>query len=185
MFFKNLVSHLKTVHNHRKAVRKLCFKMGIPLQGLLHDLSKYSLIELSVAKYYNGKQSPHEIMRQKYGYSTSWYHHKNKNKHHWEFWVDDIELGTAVKIPYKYVIEMFCDRVAASMTYLGKNFTPSSPLEYFSAHSEKAEKFINPATFDFLRALLTKLAEINNIDLFIKWYKKNKKYLKIDYKNIV
>ena len=53
-----LFGHLKTIRIHRRYVRKMCFKMGIPIQGLLHDLSKYSIIELTQCKYYTGKKSP-------------------------------------------------------------------------------------------------------------------------------
>ena len=42
----NLIKHLKTVHKHRKWVRKYCFKMGLYWQGLTHDLSKYYLTGL-------------------------------------------------------------------------------------------------------------------------------------------
>lgn len=45
-------NHFKTVYTHRKYVRKLCFKCGLYKQGLLHDLSKYSLTEfIPSAKY--------------------------------------------------------------------------------------------------------------------------------------
>ena len=80
---KNLFRHLKTVHTHRKWVRKYCFKMGLYWQGLTHDLSKYSLTELSMCKYYTGKKSPHQVARETIGYSPSWIHHYHMNKHHW------------------------------------------------------------------------------------------------------
>ena len=65
----NLFKHIKTVKQHRKYVRQMCFKMGIPLRGLLHDLSKYSPTEMKVVKYYDGYRSPHEKMREELGYS--------------------------------------------------------------------------------------------------------------------
>ena len=42
---KNTFGHLKTVHKHRKYVRKYCFRCGLYKRGLLHDLSKYSPTE--------------------------------------------------------------------------------------------------------------------------------------------
>ncbi len=39
---KKIFSHLKVVNKHRFKVFTLCCKAGIPIQGLLHDLSKYS-----------------------------------------------------------------------------------------------------------------------------------------------
>ena len=83
-----LSKHLKTVRTHRKWVRKACFKLGIPWQGLTHDLSKYSLTELRICKYYTGKGSPHEECRRQIGYSPSWIHHAHKQKHHYQYWVE-------------------------------------------------------------------------------------------------
>lgn len=151
--FKNLMDHLRLVHTHRKYVRQMCFKMGIPIQGLLHDLSKYSLKELSICKYYNGKQSPHEVARKEIGYSPSWMAHKAKNKHHWEYWTDNDSDANfyAVKMPYKYVIESFCDMVGASKAYLKENFKKTSPKEYFDRQKDK--RLYHPQTKELLEEL--------------------------------
>lgn len=82
----NLSKHLKTIRTHRKYVRKACFKMGLYWQGLMHDLSKYSLKELSICKYYVGTKSPHQIARETIGYSPSWTHHYRRNRHHYQYW---------------------------------------------------------------------------------------------------
>ena len=82
----NLRKHLRTIRTHRRYVRKACFKMGIPWQGLIHDLSKYSPTELSIYKYYTGNRSPHQNCREKLGYSPSWNHHYHRNKHHYQYW---------------------------------------------------------------------------------------------------
>lgn len=179
-----LFAHLKTVRTHRKWVRKWCFKMGIPIQGLLHDLSKYSPIELSQYKYYNGKRSPHDNMRDELGYSNSWYHHRNKNKHHDDYWIDSITRETAVKMPYKYVIEMLCDMCGASQAYNPGAWKPEKMLEYYNKrfYGETPEvHIINKDTKELFEQLLGKLSELNDMKLFIKWYKQNKKELKRNY----
>ncbi len=52
-----------------------CFRAGIPLQGLKHDLSKYTPTEfIPGAKYYQGNRSPNEAEREEYGYSLAWLH---------------------------------------------------------------------------------------------------------------
>ena len=43
----NFIGHLKTVLKHKWQVFKLSIKAGIPLRGLMHDLSKFSYIEFS------------------------------------------------------------------------------------------------------------------------------------------
>lgn len=83
---KEFFKHLKIIRIHRKYVRKACFKMGLIWQGLTHDLSKYSLTEMSICKYYSGTRSPHQNAREKLGYSPSWIHHYHKNKHHYQYW---------------------------------------------------------------------------------------------------
>ena len=85
----NLLKHFHTVNKHRFYVFKLSIKAGIPIRGVLHDLSKYSPTEFfEGVKYYNGKRSPITICRQENGYSEAWLHHKGRNKHHYEYWYD-------------------------------------------------------------------------------------------------
>lgn len=130
--------HLHTVNKHRRTVRKLCFQCGLYWQGLTHDLSKYSPVEFfNGVKYYTGTASPHVGERKDKGYSDAWIHHHNRNKHHVEYWQDiDPATGESAPIPMpkKYIQEMICDRVAASMTYLGDKYTDSAPLEYYESH---------------------------------------------------
>ena len=105
----NAIKHFKTITNHKLIVMKYCFKVGLYKQGLLHDLSKYSWVEFRAGiKYYQGNMSPNAIQRRTEGLSTAWLHHKGRNKHHNEYWIDyklDERgvLGT-VKMPNKYVV---------------------------------------------------------------------------------
>lgn len=110
--------HLRTITKHRHKVIWHCFKAGIFRQGLMHDLSKYSPCEFfKGVRYYQGTRSPNEAEREDIGYSTAWIHHKGRNPHHFEYWTD-YNLKTKqvepVPMPRRYIIEMFCDRVAAS-----------------------------------------------------------------------
>ena len=177
-----LFGHLKTVRIHRRAVRKMCFKMGIPIQGLLHDLSKYSIKELTQCKYYTGKKSPHATMREQFGYSTSWYHNRNRNKHHWEYWIDTLEDKLAVKMPYKYVIEMLCDMAGAGYAYNKSAWQPKDVKAYWKLH-DGPHRIINPETKAFYEFLLDKLEAYNDLNSFVKWYKGEKKTLKKIYKD--
>ena len=83
------LEHLKTITAHKIMVMRHCFAVGLYKQGLLHDLSKYSWTEFSMgAKYYQGNRSPNDAEREDKGYTSSWLHHKGRNKHHLEYWVD-------------------------------------------------------------------------------------------------
>ena len=141
---------------------------GIPLQGLKHDLSKYSPAEfIPGARFYQGTRSPNEGEREAYGYSSAWLHHKGRNRHHLEYWTDYSPVTknlVAVKMPLKYVVEMFCDRVAASKTYKGKDYNDQCPLLYFQ--TRKTHVLIHPDTQRLLEKLLTMLADKGEKDTF-------------------
>lgn len=159
--FLNMVRHCRTITRHRHAVIRNCFHAGIFWQGLFHDLSKYSPTEFFVgARYYQGYRSPNEGERDAYGYSKAWMHHKGRNKHHFEYWTDYNRVTktlSPVPMPVNYVIEMFCDRMAASKIYLKDSYTDSSPLEYYEQRKDHRE--IHPETAALLEQLLTMLAK--------------------------
>ena len=169
--------HFKTITKHRHMVIRHCAKAGILWQGLFHDLSKYSPTEfLTGVKFYLGDRSPNEGERSSHGYSVAWMHHKGRNKHHFEYWTDYdtvTKIMSPVKMPMRYVKEMFCDRVAASKTYNRENYTDSQPLEYFLR--SKGKRMIHPETSDFLEKLLTMLRD-NGEEKTFEYLKKTNIY---------
>ena len=157
-----LKEHLKTINAHRKLVREGCFKVGLYWQGLTHDLSKYSPSEFLVgAKYYQGYRSPNNAEREDIGYSSAWLHHKGRNKHHYEYWFDySSEIGGGIipaRMPDKYIIEMFMDRIAASKNYNKGHYTDDMPLKYYN--KGMPEVLIEENTRRLLEELLSMLAE--------------------------
>ena len=161
MFIKSAFLHFRTITRHRHRVIANCRRAGILMQGLMHDLSKYSPTEfIPGAKFYTGTRSPNEGEREAYGYSLAWMHHKGRNRHHFEYWTDYFPSEKKVlhvKMPLKYVVEMFCDRVAASKIYQGDKYTDRSALDYFLRG--KSRRVIHPETSELLEKLLTMLAE--------------------------
>lgn len=135
--------HFCTITRHKNLVMKGCFAVGLYRQGLLHDLSKYSPTEFLVGcKYYQGTRSPNNAEREEKGYSSAWLHHKGRNKHHMEYWIDycvskeecgKIEHGGmgGMKMPIRYAVEMYVDRVSASKNYQKDKYTDESALEYY------------------------------------------------------
>ena len=166
--------HLRTITRHRHQVIANCRRAGILWQGLRHDLSKYSPTEfIPGVLYYQGTRSPNEQERELMGYSQAWMHHKGRNRHHFEYWTDynpKTRRMEPVKMPLRYVIEMFCDRVAASKIYNGDAYTDEKPLEYFLRG--KQNRFIHPETSRFLERLLRTLAVRGEDWMFawIRWY---------------
>jgi len=153
--------HLKTILHHKALVRKGCFKVGLYRQGLFHDMSKYSPTEFLVGcRYFQGDKSPNNAERAEKGYSAAWLHHKGRNKHHLEYWIDyspDKDGMTGMKMPVKYVVEMFIDRMSASKNYQKDKYTDKSPLAYFQ--KGRGHYMMHPETEALLEKLLVMLAE--------------------------
>lgn len=174
----NYLNHFITVTKHKLIVFKLSIKAGIPLQGLVHDNSKYSISEfITSAKHYNGNYSPIMNERKEYGYSKVWLHHKGRNKHHFEYWLDP--ANDLVVIPYKYMVEMICDNIAASIVYQKKNFDVTCPYNYMMKHRDYMENNIHKKCFKMYERVMLDLSK-NNINYIL-----NKKYLKKIYKEYV
>lgn len=159
MKIKDIFGHLKTITTHKWLVFKLAIKAGIPIRGLLHDLSKYSPTEfIESAKFYqNGKRSPISKAKEVNGYSVAWLHHKGRNKHHLEYWFDDYEKEPPI-IPFKYCAEMICDKIAAGMVYQGKNFTKEFELEYWKKE-EKDMIYTNQKVKEFITEVFTEVSK--------------------------
>ena len=161
--------HFCTITNHKMLVMKGCFKVGLYRQGLLHDMSKYGWTEFRVgAKYYQGTRSPNNAEREDIGCSTAWLHHKGRNKHHFEYWQDyglDGEPGfVGMRMPTKYVVEMFIDRVSASKNYLRENYHEKHPLEYYQRG--RISGMLHEDTRTLLELLLHMLAEKGEKETF-------------------
>lgn len=174
MRLRNFFGHLKTVLRHKWIVFKLSIKAGIPIRGLFHDMSKFSIIEFfeSVKFYEGGKRSPLAKSREVQGYSKAWLHHKGRNKHHLEYWFDGT-LKEQPIIPLKYALEMICDKLSASIVYEGKDWKNSSELNYWN-EKEKDKIPMNPKIKKFVTEVFTEVSK-NGIDKTIS--KRNLKRL--------
>lgn len=162
----NAWRHFCTIQHHKNLVMAGCFRIGLYRQGLMHDLSKYGPTEFLVGcKYYRGYMSPNNAEREDKGYTSAWLHHKGRNKHHLEYWIDysaskqrgkDGEKMIGMKMPVNYVCEMFIDRVSASKNYQKEDYTDESPLKYYE--KSRDHYIIHPDTAALLEYLLTMLA---------------------------
>ena len=166
----NIWGHFCTITRHKMLVMKGCFELGMIRQGLLHDLTKYSPTEFFVGcKYYQGNMSPNDAERMDKGYSAAWLHHKGRNKHHLEYWLDygvpDKEGPNkgkrkgicGMKMPVKYVVEMYVDRVAASKNYQKEKYKDDSALIYYQGG--KAGTLLHEDSKALLELLLHMLAK--------------------------
>ena len=158
MKLKNVIKHFKLITHHKWVVFKLCCKIGEPWRGLVHDLSKYSPTEFwESANYYVGNHTPITEAKRTKGYSKAWLHHKGRNKHHTEYWVDYTAPEVTPVIPYPYAAEMICDKLATSIIYQGKKWTKEYELAYWEKEKERVE--VNPKIANFITAVMTEVAK--------------------------
>ena len=151
-----VLGHLKTVLVHKFWVFVYCCKLGIPWQGLIHDLSKFSWVEFSesVNYYQEGKRSPINACKEDKGYSLAWQHHKGRNPHHYEYWTDNYDGGTTfIEMPKKYVLELVADYMAAGKTY--GNLSLDDEIAWWN--SKKDSKFIHPKTKELITETFERL----------------------------
>ena len=177
-----LFGHLSTITKHRHLVMSLCFKCSMYKQGLLHDLSKYSPSEfIPSVKYFQGNRSPITYEKEIKGYSECWLHHKGRNKHHWEYWIDRKEYNYInYEMPFNYLLESVLDKIAASKVYKKKDYTEDYPYNFFTDSYEI--KVMNPNNARRIQYLLEYLKD-NGEDktlsyikeLYSNW-KKDKKF---------
>ena len=78
-----------------------------------------------------------------------------------EYWMDySAHAGDGIipaRMPDRYVVEMFIDRIAASKNYNKEKYTDDMPLRYYL--SGNSENFIHPETRRKLEKLLHMLAD--------------------------
>lgn len=169
---KNIFLHAALIIRHKHRVFINCFKCGIPLRGLVHDLSKFSPTEFfESVRFYQGNRSPIGVCRRERGVSRAWLHHKGVNKHHIEYWYDP-ECKVIPMMPYKYAVECICDKLAATRVYAGKSYDSSLPLVHWEKYGSLAEG--NPRTKKFIEAVFIDVRDHGESAVLSKKYMRAK-----------
>ena len=139
-FCKRFFGHLKTVLKHKFWVWYYMNKCGLKWgwRGLWHDISKFSPTEFwESVKYYSGTRSPIDACKEDKGVSMAWMHHKGRNPHHYEYWMDNFDKGGEPKeMPWRYKVVMICDYLAAARAYMGKNFSYKAEYKWWQKKLE-------------------------------------------------
>lgn len=150
MYLVNFFRHLRTVIKHKTCVAHYCFMCGLYYQGIMHDMSKFSPVEFfESVKYYQGTSSPIDACKEANGYSEAWFHHRGRNKHHWEYWVDDFQKGVIPKkMPFRYALEMICDFLGAGRAYTGNKFSIRDEYDWWQ--NKKKTAIIHPDTIKLI-----------------------------------
>ena len=104
-----------------------------------------------------------------------------RNLEYWldiEDWPDRIK---PIKIPYKYVIEMFCDFVGASKTYNRHKpeWNEKEVWDYWIQRC-KGKRLMHHESEYLIEKLLWNYYQMGEQN-FLVWYKNNKKFIKTHY----
>lgn len=138
MFSKHL-KYLKYILRHKFFVLQECYKEGILLRGILHDLSKFRPSEwIPYADYFYGK---YPSVKDVYGdarihiskfketveeeFNEAWLKHIHSNPHHWQYWILREDNGSIRVLPMsdEYRKEMLADWKGAGKAINGYDDT--------------------------------------------------------------
>lgn len=168
--FSNVWRHFKKICVHKYYVGKFCFQAGLYWQGIVHDLSKFSPTEFNESvKYYQGDVSPIVACKKENGYSMAWFHHRGRNLHHYECWVDNFDNYfsgdklTLIRMPYKYALELICDYLGAGMAYMGKDFSFEKEWQWWLNKRENCA--MHPYTKSFVDTVLYWMKKDGDADI--------------------
>lgn len=157
---KNTLQHFAKVCKHKWWVFYYCCKAGIPWRGIKHDMSKFSPTEFwESVRYYQGNRSPIDACKEAEGVSKAWLHHKGRNRHHYEYFIDNLDNGgTALQMPFEDALELICDYLGAARAYLEKEFSFQKEWEWWLNKSNKP-LLMHPHTKAFISLTLWHLQD--------------------------
>ena len=159
--FKNIFKHFHKICTHKKWVFHYCRKAGIGWRGFWHDMSKFSPTEFwESVRYYQGNSSPIDAAKKDKGWSKAWMHHKGRNRHHYEYWMDNFDNGgEALIMPFDDALELLCDYLAAGRAYMGKGFSYTAEYQWWRGKQSKPLK-MHAVIQWFVSTTLADLAEM-------------------------
>lgn len=145
---KKHIKYLKYVLRHKWFVFIECCKLGIPLRGVIHDLSKFMPSEwFPYVSYFHGdfgiknqcpnKWSELKCVKAKFDFDLAWLKHQRRNKHHWQYWILQKDDGPIVifEMSLKYAKEMLADWIGAGLAISGKR----DINEWYEKNKEKIQ----------------------------------------------
>lgn len=153
---KKHLKYLSYLLRHRWFVFIECCKAGIPIKGLVHDLSKFRPSEyFPYANFFY-----HKKVRDKTGYykptdtgdvafDFAWFLHQKRNAHHWQYWVIPTDEGKfkILDMPLKFRKEMLCDWKGA-----GRAQKTSGVRDWYLKNAHKL--FLHPNTRNWIEERL-------------------------------
>ena len=158
--------YLRYVFRHKWHVARHCFKHGIYLRGLTHDLSKFLPSEFFPYIRYWTKYGEKRLKDRHYPvpddvmqpYKKAVRLHKQRNDHHPEYWLHETPNGELESIDMNEdaIMEMICDWEAFFTMFPGRK----GAVEGYHEFSHKRD--FSPRTRERLETLLRTLDLMEN-----------------------
>jgi hypothetical protein len=123
--------YIRYIVRHKWFVFIACYKLGIPWLGIIHDWSKFTPSEWGPYMEYfygdDGKKNREQSKEVHHkgidaAFDAAWNRHKNRNKHHWQWWILQEDDGPIKYIPMeeRYMKEMLADWIGAGRAIQGR-----------------------------------------------------------------
>lgn len=184
-FIKRFFGHLRTVLTHKRWVFHFACKLGIPWRGIIHDLSKFHPVEFfEGVRYWTGKGSPITECKKVTGVSKAWLHHKGRNRHHFQYWMDYANGVTIYcKMPFKDVLELLADWYGAAVAYSGNTKDLyTKEWDWWLVQRKNDRDRMNPETYHLINYFIWLFCNLNGISRHFKenlekiqtWYESGK-----------
>lgn len=157
MFLK----YLKYVIKHKWFVFIECCKMGIPIRGILHDLSKLRLSEfIPYMNFFYRQKAKTEYQGEHIqdNFSKAWLLHLKRNPHHYQYWLLNNDDGTirCLEMPEKYIKEMVADWIGAGRAIHGVN---SDMIKWFEENKDKIMSRMHSNSIIIMQEILNHIKE--------------------------
>ena len=157
------IKYLKYVLRHKWYVFLECYKLGIPITGIFHDISKFlpsewfsytetfygkkirncydcifcwgSQCSFNGAGIGGGEQAPRCKDFATPDYELAWLKHQHRNPHHWQYWMltQDDDVPLNLEMPLRYRKEMLADWRGAGRAITGSDDT----VTWYEQHKSK------------------------------------------------
>jgi len=123
------------VLKHKAYVFVECLKLGIPLKGLTHDMSKFSKDEWDgYVRTFISKDKSEETKKL---FDYAWLHHQHINPHHWQFWLQVSGLnGGGNTVQARPMSDVFIKEMLADWRAMARNFGNDSIYEWYQENKE-------------------------------------------------
>ena len=145
-------TYFKYVVEHKKNVGIECFKMGMYIHAITHDLSKFLPSEfIPYARFFHFKDRANNYSSKDendLNFQAGWNRHQKRNKHHWNYWVSVTRVNEIIPIemPFRYVKQMVADWNGMSRKFNGSTY------EYFKKNQDTM--ILHPETIIHINTLI-------------------------------